>query len=431
MSSMDNGVREQADGVLDDPARLLTAERTAVRAHIDASKGLRSVGREVFQQAEAVFGGAEVPRAEFASWLHFAAKALGHEAYAERIAAAEPAMPWRTVWAWWRPVGKYVAHPNLTYLKPLGLQTHHGRELLRVRAAWENTWLDLETGAQIPGPPAEATVPLRSRRAAEGGPSLDDRELSAPESWADAEVLAGADGRTRYLVSDTHGLALLETDVTVLRDWPDGWIDHESSEEGTPGQAPSFPAPTGPLSAERLDEAFAPVDVVRVPGHELPPTLEHPASRAHLRDIGLPARWACAWTTFEPCPAGKMTPPGKGALDGVVLPDGLAADDLLTLGSSQHGELYLHRREGGVHIVAEGHDLVRLSPDLDHFTRVLEGVRRHMDACWHPYPDEAGPGAFLEEMDALAPGTVDSDGPCGKMWKYFVIGITGLNEDGF
>ncbi|MFI0710565.1 hypothetical protein ACH4SK_07885 [Streptomyces inhibens] len=29
---------------------------------------------------------------------------------------------------------------------------------------------------------------------------------------------------------------------------------------------------------------------------------------------------------------------------------------------------------GGVHIVTDDHDLVQLSPDLDHFTRVLEGV---------------------------------------------------------
>ncbi|MFE0374969.1 SUKH-4 family immunity protein [Streptomyces inhibens] len=428
---MSNGVTKPTDGVLDDPARLLGTERAVVRAYLDASDGLRSVGREVFQQAEAVFGGAEVPRAEFASWLHFAAKALGHDAYAEAVAAAEPGMPWRTVWAWWRPAGTYVPHPNLTYLETLGLQTHNGRELLHAKAAWENTWLDLETGVQVPGPPEEATVELRSRYEAKSAPHLDDWQLSAPEAWAGARPLAGEDGRMRYLVVDTCGLALLDTDPSVLRDWPRGGIDHESSEQGTPGRIPSFPAPTGPLSAERLDAAFAPVDVVRIPEHELPATLEHPASRAHLRDIGLPAWWACAWTTFEPCPAGKMTPPGEGALDRVALPDGLAAADLLTLGSSEHGELYLHRHEGGVHIVSDDHDLVRLSPDLDHFTRVLEGVRRHMEACWHPYPGEGGPSAFLDEMDALAPGTVDSDGPGGVMWSYFVAGITELNEDGF
>ncbi|MGW1378622.1 SUKH-4 family immunity protein [Streptomyces sp. NPDC002446] len=429
---MSNGVTTEpagpADGVLDDPARLLAAERAEVRAYIDASDGLRSVGREVFQQAEAVFGGAEVPRAEFASWLHFAARALGHEAYAERIAAAEPGMPWRTVWAWWRPVGKYVAHPNLTYLNTLGLQTHNGRELLRVRAAWEDTWLDLQTGAQVPGPPEEAVVDLRSpNEAKDARPRLYDWELCAPEAWAGARALVGEDGHTRHLVSDTCGLALLETDPAVLASWPRGGMDHESAEEGTPGRIPSFPAPTGPLTAERLDEAFAPVAVVRVPEHELPAALEHPASRAHLRDIGLPSWWACAWTTFEPCPAGKMTPPDE---DAAALPEGLAATDLLTLGSSEHGELYLHRREGSVHIVEDGDELIRLSPDLDHFTRVLEGVRRYMDACWHG-PEETPHDDFLAEMDALAPGTVDPSGPSGRVWQYFVAGITELNEDGF
>lgn len=48
------------DDVLADPARLLTADRVAVRGHIvAAAKGVESVGAEVFLQAEAIFGGAE------------------------------------------------------------------------------------------------------------------------------------------------------------------------------------------------------------------------------------------------------------------------------------------------------------------------------------------------------------------------------------
>ncbi|MEU8786436.1 hypothetical protein [Streptomyces sp. NPDC048637] len=109
---MSNEAGGPSDGVLDDPARLPAADRAAVRAYLDAAAGVCSTGREVFEQAEAIFGGAQVPPAEFASWLHFAATMLGHDEYAARLAAAEPAMPWRTVWAWWRPAGRCVAQPE-------------------------------------------------------------------------------------------------------------------------------------------------------------------------------------------------------------------------------------------------------------------------------------------------------------------------------
>ncbi|MYT16871.1 hypothetical protein YWIDRAFT_06447 [Streptomyces sp. SceaMP-e96] len=89
---MSNGVRGPSDAVTDDPARWAAVDRPAVRAHFDATAGAHSVGREVFEQAEAILGSADVPPAEFASWLHFAATVLGHDAYAARIAAAEPDM---------------------------------------------------------------------------------------------------------------------------------------------------------------------------------------------------------------------------------------------------------------------------------------------------------------------------------------------------
>jgi hypothetical protein len=82
-------MREELDEVLAAPIRLLATDRTALRAHLAAGNGEGSVGREVFLQAEAIFGGEEVSAAEFASWLHVAAKATGHEEYAERIAEAE------------------------------------------------------------------------------------------------------------------------------------------------------------------------------------------------------------------------------------------------------------------------------------------------------------------------------------------------------
>lgn len=46
---------EELDAVLADPARLLTADRTAVRDHIAAAKGADGVGHEIFLQAEAIF----------------------------------------------------------------------------------------------------------------------------------------------------------------------------------------------------------------------------------------------------------------------------------------------------------------------------------------------------------------------------------------
>ncbi|MFF3829344.1 SUKH-4 family immunity protein [Streptomyces sp. NPDC002458] len=425
---MSNGTSELPDNVLDDPARLLDTDRTAIRAHIENTAPGPHPGRDVFQQAEAIFGGTEVSRAEFAAWLHFAATMLGHETYARQIAAAEPGMPWRTVWAWWRPVGHYIAHPNLTHLKPLGLQPHNGRQLLRVRAAWENTWLDLETGERTPAPPHEDGRPLPTPP--DGTPRLDDLELHAPESWTHATPLTAPDGRTRYLIADTCGLALLETDPDILRDWPRDFLDHDSAEHGTPGQIPAHPAPTGPLTAQRIDDAFAPVDVIRIPEPELPTTLEHPAARRHLRDIGLPARWACGWTTFTPCPAKDMTPQDAAATPAAALPDGTDPADLLLLGTTPHGTLHLHRRDGSVHLVHAA-ERIRLSPDLDHFTRLLEGVRRYMDACWHPRPDEDPKNDFLTEMDALAPGTLNSQRPSGARWEYFIAGITDLDEDGF
>ncbi|MFJ8919464.1 SUKH-4 family immunity protein [Streptomyces sp. NPDC102415] len=426
---MSNGTRELPDNVLDDPARLLDTDRTAIREHIENTAPRPHPGRDVFQQAEAIFGGAQVSRAEFAAWLHFAATMLGHETYARQIAAAEPGMPWRTVWAWWRPVGHYLAHPNLTHLKPLRLQPHNGRQLLRVQAAWENTWLDLETGTQTPAPPQEDCRPLPTPP--HGTPRLDDLELYAPESWTHATPLTAPDGRTRHLIADTCGLALLETDPDILRHWPRDFLDHASAEHGTPGQTPTHPAPTGPLTAQRIDEAFAPVDVIRIPEPQLPTTLEHPAARRHLRDIGLPARWACGWTTFTPCPAEDMTPQDTAATPAAAaLPDGTDPSELLLLGTTPHGTLHLHRRDGTVHLIHAA-ECTRLSPDLDHFTRLLEGVRRYMDACWHPRPDEDPKNDFLAEMDALAPGTVNPHTPSGTMWQYFIAGITDLDEDGF
>ncbi|MFF3510990.1 hypothetical protein [Streptomyces sp. NPDC002573] len=70
------------------------------------------------------------------------------------------------------------------------------------------------------------------------------------------------------------------------------------------------------------------------------------------------------------------------------MPSGVAAADLIALGASEYGDLYLHRHDGSVHIWSglEGptdRTLVPLAPDLDVFTRILEAVHRYSNACWH------------------------------------------------
>ncbi|MEU9115450.1 hypothetical protein AB0D04_27615 [Streptomyces sp. NPDC048483] len=110
-----------AAGILGHPARLLSTDRAVISDRLADGVEQPGIASEVFQQAEALFGGAEVSPAEFASRLHFAAKVL-HDAYADRIAAAAPGMPWRTVRAWWRPVGKRVPHPNRIFQDRHGLR---------------------------------------------------------------------------------------------------------------------------------------------------------------------------------------------------------------------------------------------------------------------------------------------------------------------
>ncbi|WP_405578590.1 SUKH-4 family immunity protein [Streptomyces sp. NBC_01092] len=429
---------EELDDVPADPARLLAADRAAVRTGIAAAGG---VGREVFLQAEAMFGDAAVTPAEFAAWLHFAAKATGHEEYAERIAKAEPGMPWRTVWAWWRPVNWFVAHPSLNGdYHQVHRRLYEGRELVEV-VDWRGPlWLDAETGRRVTVRGEGALPEAVLSRETIDAPDLDDWDLTAPASWGSAAAVAVEGGRTRYLVQDTHGIAMIETDSDVLRDWPRGeGIDYDSSEEALPDAEPEPRRPTGPLTPARVDDAFGERYVVRIPGGDLPAGLEHPGSRRHLSGIGLPTWWVCHGAEYEARPAGAMRPPADGDLSEDGLPGGVSASDLIGFGAFEYGELYLHRHDGSVHIWtrvgARGKALVPLAPDLDVFTRILEAVYRYSNACWQPYPVEGGQDAvgelFLEEMDDLAPGLFDRETPSGEMWSRLYAGITELGVDGF
>ncbi|MFF3908439.1 hypothetical protein ACFYZJ_21200 [Streptomyces sp. NPDC001848] len=196
--------------------------------------------------------------AEFASWLHFAAREAGHDECAQRIAAAEPRMPWRTVWAWWRPGNWFTAHPSLNgdYYQ-VRRRRYEGRDPVEVVDQRGPLRLDAETGRRVKGLDEVALTEAPRSPEAFDAPELHNWNLTAPESWAGAVVFAAERGRTRHLVEDAHGMAMLETDAEVLRDWPRGQgIDPSSSEEPPPGPAPAQRVPTGPLTAARVEDAI-------------------------------------------------------------------------------------------------------------------------------------------------------------------------------
>ncbi|MGW0712844.1 SUKH-4 family immunity protein [Streptomyces sp. NPDC002643] len=430
---------EKWDDVLADPVRLLAADRAEVRKHLDGPVGGGGgVGREVFLQAEAVFGAAEVSVAEWASWLHFAARATGHDEYAERIAAAEPGMPWRTVWAWWRPANWFPIHPSLNgdYYR-IDRRLYEGRALIEVTDDMRGPlWLDAETGRRVSVRDEEALAEAPWSPEALDAPKVRDWSLTAPESWEGAVPIAVVEGRTRHLVENAHGLALLETDPEVLKDWPRGdGIDPSSADDIPPGPEPDRRRPTGPLTPARVDDAFGTRHVLRIPEADLPEGLEHPESRRHLRDIGVPAWWACHSGEYETHAPEAMRPPADGTLSG----NG-ESEDLIAFGSCDYGDVYLHRLHGSLHIWSRldgrtNRTFVPLAPSLDVFTRVLEAIHRYSNACWHPYPIEGEQEdvtrLFLEELDELAPGVFDRKTASGEIWSWLYAGITELGVDGF
>ncbi|MFJ7071336.1 SUKH-4 family immunity protein [Streptomyces sp. NPDC098781] len=431
------------DDVLADPARLLITDRAVVRERIAAAYGVDDVGREVFLQAEAIFGDADVTPAEFASWLHFAAKATGHEEYAEAIAKAEPGMPWRTVWAWWRPANWFVANPSLNgdYYR-VHHRLHEGRELIEVADSRRGPIrFDAETGQKVRVRAQESLPEAPLSLEALDAPELYEFDLVAPESWERAAAFSAEGGRIRYLVEGNHGMAVLEAEEKVLLDWPRGeGIDCSASEDALPDPEPELRRPSGPLTAARVDDAFGERHVLRIPESDLPDGLEHPGSRRHLTEIGLPTLWMCHGAQYEARPPGAMRPPADGDLTKARLPEGVSASDLIAFGQVDYGELFLHRHNGSVHMWSlldrkAGGRLVELAPDLDVFIRVLEAVYRYSNACWHPYPVEGSQAAvaavFLDEMEELAPGLLDRQTPSGHVWSWFYAGMTELGVDGF
>ncbi|WP_150259114.1 SUKH-4 family immunity protein [Streptomyces venezuelae] len=408
----------------DDPAAVLRADRAALRG---GSAGEGGVGREVFTQAEAVFGRAGVGRAEFASWLHFAATVLGHHDYAARVAEAEPGLPWRTVWAWWRPVGAYVAEPNLSGDHTAEVYDLDGGAALKVWALWcEDTWFDLDTGRRLPAP-ADGEAVRRDGDDPDGArlfdPDEDGRLLHCPGTWEEPVPLGGG----RYLYVEDRGVVVVEENAAALAGWPRGGADTGSWESAE--DAPWFRPGTrgsGPLTAAGLARTFGEARVTRVPGEELPDALEHRATREFLSEVGLPRHWAAGVSSFEAAPEllRPLTSTAPEAGD----------EDLLHLGTfdfgyTDPGLVGVHRVTGEVRMYQES--VIPLARDVAAFTGLLESVRRYMGACWSPYPAEDGIGAFHEAVRALDPGAQADGSPSAETWEHLFAAITELSVYGY
>ncbi|MFE7828357.1 SUKH-4 family immunity protein [Streptomyces nigrescens] len=96
-----------------------------------------------------------------------------------------------------------------------------------------------------------------------------------------------------------------------------------------PGRVPFLPPSAEPLTASRVDAAFAPAPVVRFPEEALPAGLRDSAARAFLREVGLPKQWRSYKADFVLRPEEEPAEVDESAVAGVRLPDGTLAADLL------------------------------------------------------------------------------------------------------
>ncbi|MFK0253859.1 SUKH-4 family immunity protein [Streptomyces sp. NPDC090445] len=414
---------DDLDALFASPAALLEAGPARLTDLPDAGGG--GVGREVFAQASAALGDAEVSRAEFASWLHFAAKVLGRESYAGQVAAAEPGMPWRTVWAWWRPLGAYRAAPNLCGDGCVEIwDGPDGRVLLKVRSLWTaEHWLDPATGERCPAP-ADGEFTERLEEAEEDGPFRSDPddeewELYRPETWEDPVPLGGG----RCLLYEERGIVVLERNPAAAADFPG-----DGAELAGRGSAePWFDGPVAgalPLDTARLAAAFGADHVVRTPQDRQPAALTHGPTRELIAAVGLPAWWACGSATFS------LAWTEDGAKE--PEPD---ADGLLHLGTVEVGygftRVLVDPGTGAVSAVSEDGGPFPFARNTETFVRLLETVYRFAGAFWSPHPAEDVHADFEREVEALEPGALDTDTPCGEAWEHVFAGVTELDVWGF
>ncbi|MEU3405154.1 SUKH-4 family immunity protein [Streptomyces sp. NPDC006670] len=409
------------DLLFSSPARLLAAGPGALRELPAAGGG---AGREACAQAVAVLDGAEVPPAEFASWLHFGAKVLGHEDYADLVAAAEPGMPWRTVWAWWRPVGAYRAAPNLS--GDADVEVHEaadGRLLLKVWSQWTpEHWRDPATGERVPAP-AEGEFTERPYDAPADGPVLfdpdgEDHGLHQPYAWEEPVPLGGG----RVLFSEPRGVLVLEHNAAAA-DGPGA-----AGAVAWGGADPWFAGPTAaerPLDAARMREAFGPDGTVVLTPDRLPAALTHAPTRELALTAGLPAWFAAGVASF------RLAWTREEAQDAGPDADGLLHLGTFDLGYADEGRVLVHPATGAVSMVRGGEGPFPFARDTETFVRLLEAVHRFMGACWNAYPGENGRRDFLREVAALEPLAVDGRSRASDVWEHLFAAVTELGPWGY
>ncbi|MFJ7157074.1 SUKH-4 family immunity protein [Streptomyces sp. NPDC101118] len=413
--------RDDPDTLFASPAVLLAAGPGALRDLPAAGGG---AGREACAQAVTVLDGAAVSRAEFASWLHFGAKVLGHDAYAGLVAEAEPAMPWRTVWAWWRPVGAYRAAPNLS--GDAGVEVHEasdGRLVLRLWSQWTpERWLDPATGERVPAPAAGEFSERPCDAGVEGdvlfGPDGDDDGLHRPGTWEAPVPLGGG----RVLFQEPRGVVVLERNAAA------GTGAAGSAAVSWGGGGPWFAGPApgeAALSAARLEEAFDADGMVLLTPGQLPAALTHGPTRQLAVTAGLPTWFASGVVTFTLAWAGGkahgLEPEGNGLLH-------LGTFELAYADS---GRVLVHPVTGAVSMVRNGEGPFPFARDTETFVRLLEAVYRFMGACWDAYPGEDGRRDFLREAAALEPLAVDGESPASEVWEHLFAGVVELSPWGF
>ncbi|WP_185899766.1 SUKH-4 family immunity protein [Streptomyces sp. WAC07061] len=413
---------DDLDQLFASPAALLAAGPGAL-GELPATGG--GAGREAFGQAVAVLDGAEVSRAEFASWLHFGARVLGHEAYAGLVAGAAPDMPWRTVWAWWRPVGAYRAQPNLSGGADLEVQeSADGRVLLKLEATWAGErWFDPATGEQVPAP-AEGEFTERPYDAGAGAEGedvcFDDEDepvLHRPGTWEEPVPLGGG----RFAFAEERGIVVVERGGGLPAGASAGAVGW-----GTDGPWFAGPAAAGlPLDAGRLAEAFGADWVLRLAPERQPAALRHSPTRELVAAAGLPRWWAAGVASFS------LAWTGAGAHQMEPGEDGLLPLGTFDLMYGDSGRVSVHPETGAVWMVRNGGEPFLFARDVETFVRLLEAVYRFMGACWSPYPGEDGKRDFVREAAALEPLSVDPATPAGEVWEHLFAAIVELSVWGY
>ncbi|TVL91614.1 SUKH-4 family immunity protein [Streptomyces sp. SAJ15] len=245
---------------------------------------------------------------------------------------------------------------------------------------------------------------------------------------------------------EARGVVVVERNEAALASWPTGGTDSSSWESAV--DEPWFAPGTrgdGPPTAARLDALQGPDWVTRIAREELPEALEHPATRVFLSEVGLPRHWAAGVTSFAVAekpllPLSAAIP--EAAAETEAAAEAPNADDLLHLGEFEFGHddgpVFVHRVTGVVYVWREDdapepgpYPLFPLSRDVEAFVGFLEGVRRHMGACWDSYPNEPGRGAFLGAMERLDSEALTEGTPAARVWEHVFASITELSVWGY